>query len=250
MSEETSQFLLIVFGGIFLAVIMSVFIIGLILIHRQRQIQNRQRISQLQAEYEKTLLNIENEIQQETLSRIGRELHDNIGQLLSLAKLNFGSVKPEKHAEGRLILTQVIQEVRNLSKTLNLDWVEMMDLEGFILQQLNQIKSTGFCEVSLESGKDLPPLSKDLKLVLIRVIQEILNNAIKHANPDNIRVRISKQDGWVIQIKDDGRGFDPLIKSEGSGMYNLKKRMETIGGKFELISSEGNGTEINLALPI
>src|SRR5690606_41609870 len=63
---------------------------------------------------------------------IGRELHDNVGQLLSLAKLNFGSIKPEKQTEGKEILAQAIQEVRGLSKQLNLDWVESISINEFI----------------------------------------------------------------------------------------------------------------------
>src|SRR5690606_5307047 len=120
----------------------------------------------------------------------GRELHDNIGQLLSLAKLNFGSIKPEKQTEGKEILAQAIQEVRGLSKQLNLDWVESISINEFIEQQLERIQNTGFCETTLDADFELTDLPKDQKLVLIRVIQESLNNAIKHAMPDKILVRI------------------------------------------------------------
>ena len=229
---------------------MSTFVIAMVFIHRQRQAQNRQKVDQIKSEHEKTLLNIENEIQQETLTHIGRELHDNIGQLLSLAKLNFGSIKPEKQAEGRDILAQAIQEVRGLSKQLNLDWVESISINEFIKQQLERIHATGFCETSLASDFELVDLPKDQKLVLIRVIQESLNNAIKHASPDTIQIKMHENGrGKQIFIKDDGNGFDSSQESKGSGMFNLKKRMETIGGEFELSSQVGKGTEITLILP-
>ena len=229
---------------------MSTFVVSMVFIHRQRQAQNRQKMDQIKSEHEKTLLNIENEIQQETLTHIGRELHDNIGQLLSLAKLNFGSIKPEKQAEGKEILAQAIQEVRGLSKQLNLDWVESISINEFINQQLERINATGFCETSLVADFELSDLPKDQKLVLIRVIQESLNNAIKHASPDNIQITLHENGhGRQIFIKDDGKGFDTSQGSRGSGMFNLKKRMETIGGEFELVSSVGNGTEITLTLP-
>jgi len=94
-------------------------------------------------------------------------------------------------------------------------------------------------------------LSKDQKLVLIRVIQECLNNAIKHAQPDRIDVRIAKNNlSRRIEIRDDGAGFDPSQASNGSGMFNLKKRMETIGGNFYLTSEIGKGTTIKLELPV
>ncbi len=251
MSEQESQIALIFFGGAFLVIIMSTFIISMVVLHRQRQVQNRQKLDQIKIEHEKTLLNIENEIQQETLTHIGRELHDNIGQLLSLAKLNFGSAKPEKQSEGRVILNQIIKEVRGLSKTLNIDWVESISLAEFINQELRKIQATGFCETSLENNMEDFALTKDQKLVLIRVTQECLNNAIKHASPDRIDVKIYQNGkGKVIEISDNGHGFDQTIPSKGSGMTNLKKRMETIGGEFQLTSVVGKGTDIKLLLPI
>lgn len=250
MSEESSTIISMIIASIFLAVIMSFFVIAIVVLHRQRQVQNRQKLDQLKEAHEKILLNIENEIQQDTLTQVGRELHDNIGQLLSLAKLNFGSVKPEKHAAGRELLSQIIQEVRGLSKKLNLDWVEETTLEEFIGQQLHKIKSTGFCDTRLELEAPLEDLKKDEKLVLIRVIQETLNNAIKHALPEQIEIKVlSIGNKKQITIQDNGKGFDTSQKSTGSGMTNLAKRMETIGGKFYIESELGKGTLTKLTLP-
>ena len=250
MEPTEDQVYVIIFATIFLGGIMSTFVISMVFIHRQRQAQNRQKVDQIKSEHEMTLLNIENEIQQETLTHIGRELHDNIGQLLSLAKLNFGSIKPEKHAEGREILAQAIREVRGLSKQLNLDWVESISISEFIGEQLDRIEATGFCATKLQADFDLVDLPKESKLVLIRVIQESLNNAIKHALPNKILIRIGENGNRKqISIKDDGKGFDSSQPSKGSGMTNLKMRMETIGGEFYLTSSVDIGTEITLTLP-
>ena len=92
MLEQGDQIGFLIVSGTFLTAMMGTFIVAMVVLHRQRQVQNRQKIDNLKSEYEKTLLNIENEIQQETLTQVGRELHDNIGQLLSLAKLNLNSL--------------------------------------------------------------------------------------------------------------------------------------------------------------
>jgi two-component system NarL family sensor kinase len=250
METTEDQIYVIIFAAIFLGGIMSTFVISMVFIHRQRQTQNRQKIDQVKSEHEKMLLNIENEIQQETLTQVGRELHDNIGQLLSLAKLNFGSIKPEKHIAGRELLSQIIQEVRGLSKTLNLDWVESITLEEFLKQQLDKIKSTGFCETQLLVEAPIENLKKDEKIVLIRVIQEILNNAIKHASPDRIVIKTLNSGAKpLIIIEDNGKGFDTNQQSSGSGMTNLAKRMMTIGGEFYIKSELGKGTLTKLTLP-
>ncbi len=250
MNPPDNQIYIIIFSTLFLGGLMSTFVVAMVFIHRQRHAKIRQKLDQIQAEFENTILNVENEIQQETLTQIGRELHDNIGQLLSLAKLNLNSGKPEKQLEAKENINQIIKEVRALSKTLNLDWVEAVTLDDFISQQLEKIQSTGYCQTSLESNQAFQNLNKDQKLVLIRVIQECLNNAIKHAHPDHITIQISNtSDSRKIKIADDGKGFDTTQTSQGSGMYNLAKRMQTIGGKFELTSEVGKGTEIKLTLP-
>lgn len=249
MLEQGDQIGFLIVSGTFLTAMMGTFIVAMVVLHRQRQVQNRQKIDNLKSEYEKTLLNIENEIQHETLAHVGRELHDNIGQLLSLAKLNLNSPKLEKQAEGKEFITQIIKEVRALSKTLNLDWVEEMTMDDFIRQQLQRIESTGYCQTIFDTDHSFNELPKESKLVMIRVIQECLNNAIKHASPDQIHIKIYKE-GSVrkIEIIDDGRGFDTSVQSKGSGMTNLKKRMETIGGTIILSSVLGKGTHITLSL--
>ena len=250
MSEQESQFLLILFGGIFFAFLMTLFVVAMVILHRQRQSKNRQKIEQLRSEYEKTLLNIENEIQHETLTHVGRELHDNIGQLLSLAKLNLNSAKPEKQAEGKEFINQLIKEVRTLSKTLNLDWVEEIRMDDFVKQQLQRIESTGYCQIIFNSDHSLNELPKDVKLVMIRVIQECLNNAIKHAAPSTIEITITQDSiKRKIEILDDGQGFDISMPSNGSGITNLRKRMEAIGGTIIISSVPGKGTHITLSLP-
>lgn len=250
MSEENTTLISIIIGGFLLAGLMTFFVVGMIILHRQRQVQNKQKLDQIKVEYEKTLLNIENEIQHETLNHIGRELHDNIGQLLSLAKLNLNSSRPEKQEEAKNILNSIIKEVRALSKTLNIDWVGSTDLKEFIAHQLSRIEDTGFCSTELQVRTEIGIIPKEQKLVLIRVIQEILNNAIKHASPNRIEVKIQIQSSRkTIFIRDDGKGFDTKNTSQGSGMTNLDKRMQTIGGSFALSSAPGRGTEITLSLP-
>ncbi|MBN7810034.1 sensor histidine kinase [Algoriphagus sp. H41] len=250
MIPPDNQIYIIIFSTIFLGGLMSTFVVAMVFIHRQRQAQSRQKMDQMQVEFEKTLRHVENEIHQETLTQIGRDLHDNIGQLLSLTKLNLNSSKPEKHLEARECVNEAIKEVRALSKTLNLDWVESLSLDEYIAQQLQRIQATGFCETSLQSDRSFAELKKEEKLVLIRVVQECLNNAIKHAQPDRIAIRISKNGrARHIEIEDNGQGFDTSKQSNGSGMYNLSKRMETIGGKFSLSSAVGKGTLVNLELP-
>lgn len=245
-----SDLFVIILLGFFLMLLMVSFIIIMVIYHRQRQLENRQKVVSLQAAYENTLLNAEKEIREETLTHVGRELHDNIGQMLSLAKINLSSSKPTAISEGKSIINDVIKEVRSLSKSLNLDWVEAISLEEFIKRELEKIEKSGYCKVSFTHKGEILDLQKDHKLILIRMIQETLNNALKHAAPDLISIEINNSsDKSTISIQDDGAGFDTNIESTGSGMYNLRKRMETIEGEIDISSKLDKGTVITLYLP-
>jgi signal transduction histidine kinase len=127
--------------------------------------------------------------------------------------------------------------------------VEEITIDDFIRQQLQRIESTRYCQTIFDSDHSFNELSKDSKLVMIRVLQECLNNAIKHAAPSSIQIKVYKDDSVrKIEIMDDGRGFDTSVQSKGSGMTNLKKRMETIGGTIIISSVLGKGTHITLNL--
>ncbi|SMD42708.1 Histidine kinase [Aquiflexum balticum DSM 16537] len=251
MDNNGSDLFVIILLGFFLMLFMVSFIIIMVIYHRQRQIQNQQKVESMKAAYENTILNVEKEIREDILSYVGRELHDNVGQLLSLAKLNLSSSKAEKVHEGKILINEIIREVRSLSKSLNLDWVESITLEEFIKMELGKLESTEFCKVAFQNNGNPLQLSKEKKLVLIRIIQESLNNSIKHAQPSLIEITVhSDNSKSEIAIKDDGRGFVVSNNSEGSGMFNLKNRMNTIGGELLVQSKIGKGTEIKLILPL
>jgi len=251
MENNGSDLFVIILLGFFLMLIMVSFIIIMVIYHRQRQIKNQQKVESIKAAYENTILNVEKEIREDILSYVGRELHDNVGQMLSLAKLNLSSSKAEKVYEGKILINEIIKEVRSLSKSLNLDWVESITLEEYIKMELGKLESTEFCKVAFQNNGNPLQLSKEKKLVLIRIIQELLNNSIKYAQPSLIEITVNSDNSKSeIAIKDDGKGFVVSNNSEGSGMYNLKNRMTTIGGELLVHSKIGKGTEIKLILPL
>jgi two-component system, NarL family, sensor kinase len=251
MNQLENQYLVILFGSVFFALVITIFVIAIVYAHQIRQKKNKNKLEQLKSAYEKILLDVKNEIQQETLSFVGRELHDNIGQLLSLVKLNLSSSKPEIIEESKDLLSAIIREVRSLSKVLDTDWLTTVTIDEFIQKELEKIQSTGFCKTHFQSDNSFQSISKDKKLILIRAIQECLNNIIKHSSPQQISVEITSHSSLgKISIQDDGIGFDPSQKTEGTGLKNLKKRMESLGGEFLLKSELGKGTITTLCLSL
>nr|WP_308428666.1 ATP-binding protein [Echinicola pacifica] len=238
-------------SGIILMLLMCSFIVVMVLLHRQQQFRNRQKMDQLKGEYERTILGVEKEIQEQTLSYIGQELHDNLGQILSLTKLTLSRPDPENFSEGKKLINQAIKEVRSLSKSLNLDWVKEVQLSQFIQGELQKIENSGFSKTLFETNLEHLELEQDKKVVLIRIIQECLNNTMKHAEPELITILLREENNTLTLIlKDDGKGFHVAEDHSGMGLHNLKSRIETIGGTLNISSIIGIGTEIKLLLPI
>ncbi|MBT0809834.1 sensor histidine kinase [Litoribacter ruber] len=249
-SPTTFEVYIIILAGISITLILAMCIIFMVIFHRQKQLKNKQQVALLQAEYEHTILRVEKEMQEQTLEYIGQELHDNIGQMLSLAKLNLNQGGPEQVFESKKLLTQAIKEVRSLSKALNLSWIEGIGVKDFIEKELEKIEKTGFCQTKLEYDTPLDDLPQDHKLVLARLTQECLNNAIKHAQPSLLKIKIeSSQDNMQLEISDDGLGFDTSQASQGMGLHHIESRMKSIGGKAQIDSFPGRGTSIKLILP-
>lgn len=250
MEQDPSQIIFVIILGIVLMLFMSGFIVVMVLLHRQRQFQNRQKIDHITAEYDKTVLNAEKEIREQTLIHVGQELHDNIGQLLSLIKLTLRHAEPQRVAEAKSLVQEAINELRNLSKAISLDWIKEVNLKQFISNELQKISSLEFCKTELYDEVEEIELEENTKLVLIRVIQECLNNAIKHASPSLICIKIQMSgEAIAISIEDDGIGFDVSQRSDGQGMSNLQTRMTTIGGSVKICSALNKGTQIRLTLP-
>ncbi|MCC5939609.1 MAG: histidine kinase [Lunatimonas sp.] len=235
--------------GLFL---MAGFVVSMVLIHRQRQLRGRHKMELLKAEYQNTLLNAEKEIREETLHYVSQELHDNIGQMLSLAKLVLSNPDPAAVSEGKQLINAIIKEVRSLSKSINRDYIKDVNFADFLGEELEKIERSGFCKTKLNQSENRITISDaNKKLILIRLVQECLNNAIKHAEPSTIEITISEQDRkLLLVVADDGKGFDIQTFSNGLGLRNLQSRMEAIEGDLSMQSSPGMGTRISMSVAL
>lgn len=252
MQSDSIEIFFVLLSGIFLMFIMSGFIVAIVIIHRQRQVKNRHRVELMKADYEKTLLNVEKEIREETLLYVSQELHDNIGQMLSLTKLVLANPEPSAVLEGKKLINQIIKEVRSLSKSINKDYLKDLKFEVFLREELEKIERSGFCQTELIHADSSVEITDDnKKLILIRVVQECLNNAIKHASPTWIKIQINQTEPQLeLTITDDGVGFDTQQDSQGLGLRNLQSRIRAIEGDISVQSQTHKGTQIKVSVPI
>ena len=205
------------------------------------------------------LLNNKLEIKQQTLQFIGREIHDNIGQKLTLAaiyaqqmdvtNLDHGTTQQLKGITK--ILNDSLEELRDLSRSLAETKFENYTLTQLLTLEAEKINATGICKVILEVSDQAFTMNVTAKNFILRIIQEFIQNSLKHSHCKKIMVTLDhNENGFTIKVSDDGKGFDPQsIKSEGIGLNNMERRMKIIGGTFDLQSQPGAGTILNLYIP-
>ncbi|WP_176214709.1 tetratricopeptide repeat-containing sensor histidine kinase [Reichenbachiella faecimaris] len=191
--------------------------------------------------------------------RIAQELHDGLGQLLSTARLNVSAMEDRveklvtKQWENSIkLIDEAVTEVRHISHNMMPNALISIGFEAAIKEQAHIINDAQKVKVHVDLPSEKIDLPESEAIALYRVIQEILNNALKYAEAKNIWLTISNNESLSISIKDDGKGFDTNLipTSAGIGWQNIHSRMEILNGEIRIISSPGQGSEISLKLAV
>ncbi len=250
---QKEEILLIVYfiTTIFLLVLfVVVFFIAFL---RRKNIFLKERFEAEQS-YQKELVKSQIEIQEQTLKNIAWELHDNVGQLLSVANMQLNVLKQtvpksyhEQIKETRDMVQKSVQEIRSLSKVLN---NEVVLKNGFISSlevELDRFNRLGYLDASLKIMGDIVPIKNSSEIIIFRILQEFLSNVIKHAKASKLFVCLEYKENFLeITATDDGVGFDPSLKTSSSGMETMKSRAVLLNAPFSIISEKGKGTQLFL----
>ena len=204
-------------------------------------------------QFEQTLLQSKLEIQEQTFADISREIHDNIGQVLSLARINLNTIRSENDAAKIDLVDELmgkaILDLRTLSHSLDTDLIRNKGWGTPVQKLLLDLQKTGKYTTSCEIADDLPPLGSDKPIILFRMIQEMINNIIKHAGASDIRFTAGAENGrLMIRLEDNGKGFNRTSVAAGSGLRNLESRAKMINADLEIKSEEAKGTCIVVSI--
>lgn len=219
-------------------------------IHRRRKMLTKQK--EMKTQFLQELLQTQLEIQEQTLKTISEEIHDNVGQVLSLAKLNLNTF--ESHPEQKLqdtkqLISKAINDLRNLSRSMHGDRIAELGLQQSLADELQILENSGEFKTSMKITGETYKLPPQNEMVLFRIVQEALNNAIKHAKAKNINLLLDyKPRLFTLTIADDGDGFDSDLVKNGIGLKSMRNRALLIGGSCNLQSSPGNGTSVTIEL--
>jgi signal transduction histidine kinase len=215
--------------------------------------------SRLKSEFQQTLLQSQLEIQEQTFKNISQEIHDNIGQALTLAKLNLNTLpgineqQLEKINTSKTIISKVISDLRDLSRSLNTDYVTEMGLQQALEYELGLINKSGAIQTNLHTSGEPFRMEQQHELILFRIVQEALNNIMKHAEAATINARLNYgSDKLELLLNDDGKGFSLAAVNTGElpglGLRNMQNRAKLIGASFWMSSIPGSGTELKITV--
>ncbi|KAA9345645.1 sensor histidine kinase [Adhaeribacter soli] len=259
MRGPAQEILIVIGAGTVLLFGLAVFIFLFMVLYQKKRFTHLLEKSAMEDEFNREILHSKLEVQEQTFLMISQEIHDNIGQILSLVRLNISTLdlanatKTEsKISTSKELLDQAIQDLRDLSKQLNSEYLNHQHLPELLQFQLDLIRRSGVHQVNFQIQGQEYEVQQDKKLLIFRIAQEALNNAIKHASAANLEVSLNYlPEKLLLQIKDDGIGFNPqpAESSQGTGAFNLQYRAKLIGATYSINSEPSRGTRIILEIP-
>lgn len=225
---------------IFLIVLFTVFQ------HRKNQLLREKAIAKKR--FEREIAETQIEIREETLRNISWELHDNIGQLLTLAKIQLQSVASENLEEISETITKGLNEIRSLSKLINPEFIKNIALKEALQLEIERFNRLQFIEASLQISGEEMEINQKHGIILFRILQEFFSNTMKHAKGTKLEVFLNfEPKKLIIRAVDNGIGFNMEdIQQKGIGLENMKTRAKLINAHINLESKPKNGTELNI----
>jgi signal transduction histidine kinase len=258
LQKREVYILIIVASLVFLLVAFFLILFVLYFLKKKKQIHLEKEL--LKKTFSQTLLQSQLEIKEQTLQHISHELHDNLGQVASLIKINLTTLQlnekeksAEKIEDTKELTRQLIGDIKALSVSLGSDRVTQTGLAKAIQTEIERLNKTGEFVASFVEEGNLPAIDNEKVIILYRMLQELLNNIVKHSAAKHINVLLNVSGNlFTLAVSDDGMGFnvEEKINSGGAGLHNLQNRASLINAQLSIQSKPGKGTQVNIQLPL
>lgn len=257
VSEEAIALQIIIIGMIVIF-LLSLSVILFFIVYQRRLLAQQKKHQKLESDYQKELLKTSIHSQEEERSRIAKELHDDVGAMLTTTKLYIGQITPELPPEE---LTEIahkisgffddmIQSVRSISQDLRPVVLEKLGFIEAVQSLVQTIQDSRKIEISLIDNTTIS-IVKTKELNLYRIIQELVTNTIKHASASTIKIELRNQEDTLIIIyEDNGKGLDQrqLRYRKGLGLNNIESRLSVLSGSIHF-KEQTSGMKVLLEIP-
>jgi signal transduction histidine kinase len=241
-------------------------IILFVFMYQRRMLQHQEHLRQLQEARQRQMLEAALEAQEAERRRVARDLHDEVGGLLALIRLNIGQVAKQcadtaagagTAERAKHLLDDAIGSVRRISHDLMPVVLEKLGLVQAVKSMAQAVPADSGLEFKFTHNLEQERLEARKELLLFRILQELLNNSLKHAQASLITVDLNKATGNVrLTYTDNGLGFDYKPASQGNGgasglgLKNLESRVSLLNGTFHFNSAKGKGVKAEIVIPI
>jgi two-component system, NarL family, sensor kinase len=254
--------------AIMFLVLMSIFVLTMVgfIITILFFVQKKQKgftndLMTIKANYDKELYKAQLEIQEQTFQDIAREIHDNVGQVLSLAKLGLSTLNLDRKADAEEsiaeitdILEKALEDLRHMSRSLNAEVIKSGGLKNSIDKQMGFLQRGGKYNIQYQVTGESVPMQETKEIILFRILQEAVSNILRHSSATGILVNLAYQkDFLTLQIEDNGKGFNlddqKLNNGQINGIYNMQHRAKLIKADLKIDSEVSKGTKITVNTP-
>ena len=259
LTETTSILMLI--SGILLLTLFAV--LAILYITQRKKKQYRQQLDKQETEhlYTTHLMQSRLEVQEQTLKNMSAEMHDNIAQMLGAVKLQLhmlsgGAGNEEQKAltnEAAETMRDAIRDVRSMSHAMNGTYILRRGMIESIEKDLARIVAAHRIKCNFTQSGEVPHLGEDKELILFRIIQESVANAVTHGQPATLSVMLRYSPHLLeVQIEDNGKGFDMSQRRPGraAGIMNIEERTRLLNGTVTITSEQNKGTRVHLNIPV
>jgi signal transduction histidine kinase len=235
--------------GTLLFLILTAFILIFIILYRKARL----KIVIDQHKFREEILRAEVEIRENTLREVGRDLHDNLGQIASLIRINLAGLAEKASGDRQIgtsldLMDRLIREMRQLSHALSDNRHLSGGLTGQIEGDIGRLKHLEGLTIHSEISLNPEALDPQREILVYRIFQEALSNALKHADASRIEIHLSDNEKSVsLEVTDNGKGL--VRHSDGKGLNHMKARAEIMGGKLHLENANPSGTRLAIVLP-
>ncbi|WP_276503574.1 sensor histidine kinase [Terrimonas pollutisoli] len=229
--------------------------------YKQKQKIQQQRINELEKEKQLSATEAVLKGEEQERTRLAKDLHDGLGGMLSGIKYSFQTMKgnlimtPDNHQafeRSMDMLDSSIKEMRRVAHNMMPEALVKFGLDTALKDFCNDINQSGALRVTYQSiGMENAVIEQTTAITIYRIVQELINNTMKHASAKTAIVQVTKTDGNIsITVEDDGKGFDPVILKGGRGIgwSNIQSRIEYLKGKLDVQSEPGKGTSVLIEL--
>ncbi|HEX3769205.1 MAG TPA: ATP-binding protein [Puia sp.] len=254
--KQYNEVLTVLVACLILFLILAAIILVFLYKYQRRRLIQRQQINDLQQQFTEQSLQAQVEIQEQTFLAISQEIHDNVGQVLSLAKVQANIIKESQQLDNDLLdgvrenIGKAMTDLRDLSRSLNNEKIRASAIHEVLIEEVERINRTGVIRASVSVEGEVRDPGPQKKLILFRVLQESIQNCLKHAEASSIAIIFHYAgDGISVSIRDDGKGFDPASSCQGQGLGNIRTRVRLAGGTNTITSLPREGSHISLMIP-